>query len=191
MPQLVYQIDDTDRIVAVGADWQSFADTNRGAHLTQRALVGRRLFDFIADRTVRDTYAAIVAHARNGRPVQFRFRCDAPAWRREFEMDVRATAPARVTFTSTLLRQESRPTIPLFEPPPANARPLVRMCSWCHAVADASGAWQPLEVAISALGLMEQGRHVGVTHGICPDCVERMFRAMAPADGSGSRKPAE
>lgn len=175
--QLVYEVDDRDRIVAFGSEWLAFAEGNGGEGLEPAALLGRPLFEFIADATVRDVYRAVLAKARSGRPVRFRFRCDAPAWRRDFEMSVAATSPTRVTFISTLLRETARPALPVFGAAPGSAA-LVRMCSWCHAIAAQSDDWQPLEAAIDSLRLLEPDRHTGVTHGICPACVQRMFRAL-------------
>lgn len=186
MSQLVYEIDDRDRIVAIGKDWPAFAAANGGAGLDSDAVVGRPLYDFIAGNTVRQVYAAIIARARSGRPVRFQYRCDAPAWRREFEMQVFSTAPDRVTFISTLLRETSRPPVDLFGVRPKAERPFVRICSWCHAVAGPSGQWLPLETAVAAAGVMEEARHGGVTHGICPDCVERIFGILRSHEAPGS-----
>lgn len=178
MPQqLVYEVDDRDRIVAVGAEWQTFADVNGGESLRPSALLGRPLFDFIADATVRDVYRALLRKARSGRAVRFRFRRDAQTSRGDFEMIVAATAPARVSFASTRLRECVRPERSDFGHSPRPAA-LVRMCSWCHAIGSDADDWQPLESAIATLRLLEPDRHLGVTHGICPACVERIFRAL-------------
>jgi hypothetical protein len=175
MSQLVYDIDDHDRIVSVGNDWSAFAEANGGEVLQQPKLIGRSLFDFISGAAVRQVYGALIARARDGHPVQFQFRCDAPNWRREFEMKILSTAPNRVTFISTLVRQSPRPAIALFDASRRSEPELIRMCSWCHAVAGDASAWHPVERAIGLLGLLDEGTHIGVTHGICPECSERIF----------------
>ncbi len=178
MTTLEYRIDALDRLTAVGGDWKNFAEANSGAALLQESVIGRPLLGFIHDDTVRAVYAAVIAQARRGRPVRFRYRCDAPALRRDFEMEVTLAGDGEVEFRSTLLRETPRPSIYLFRPAQPNPTALVRMCSWCHAIADANGHWHDLETAIASMPILEEQRSVGVTHGICPPCAKSMFEML-------------
>lgn len=178
MTRVEYRIDALDRLTAVGGEWKDFAEANSGAALLHESVIGRPLLGFIHDDTVRAVYAAVIAHARRGRPVRFRYRCDAPALRREFEMEVTLVGNSDVEFRSTLLRETPRPPIDLFRPTQLNAKALVRMCSWCHAIADAHDQWHDLETAIASMPILEEQRSVGVTHGICPPCAKAMFEML-------------
>ena len=175
MTRLIYRIDVHNRITAVGGDWQAFAEANEGAAVRRESVVGQRLLGFIRDETVREVYAAVIAHARRGHPVRFRYRCDAPAMRREFEMEVKLQAGGEVEFQSTLLRETPRAPIDLFRASHRKPKTLVRMCSWCHAIADRRDQWHDLESAIALLPVLEEQRGVGVTHGICPACAKAIF----------------
>lgn len=178
MMRVAYRIDRQDCITTVGEDWQSFATANDAAAMVPQSVVGQRLLGFISDATVREIYAAVIAHVRRGKPVRFRYRCDAPAMRRDFEMEVVLLSNGEVEFRSTLLRESPRPPIALFRPAQSQAKVLVRMCSWCHAIADAEGRWHDLESAIVSMPVLDEQCSYGVTHGICPTCANAMLAAL-------------
>jgi DNA-binding response OmpR family regulator len=53
-----------------------------------------------------------------------------------------------------------------------NLRGLLPICSWCHKIRDDSGYWNQLEVYLS------EHSDADFSHGICPECTERL-RAQA------------
>lgn len=177
MGRLEYRIDAFDRLVAVNEAWDRFANANGGGAIGSQHICGRRLLDFVSDDAVRAIYAAIIKEARANRPVCFNYRCDAPEWRRDFRLEVSGGPQQEVQFVSTLLREERRAPLPIFAAP-RSPRGLVRMCSWCHAVAMEPGAWQPLETALVDGAVLEPC--AGVSHGICPSCADKMMRMLKP-----------
>jgi hypothetical protein len=46
-------------------------------------------------------------------------------------------------------------------------RELLPVCAWCQRIRDDAGQWQPVERYVE--------RRRSVTHGICPDCLEKHF----------------
>jgi hypothetical protein len=176
MSRFSYRIDSDNRLVAMSDNWDGFAHANDGANCSRASLLGRSLLDFVGDSTVQYIYTLLIQRARAGRPARFEYRCDAPGFRREFEMQITAVSPAEVEFISTLQREQARPAIDLFRPPVPGAHRFLRMCSWCHAVTLGTNDWRPLEAAASEPEIMEAGKHTGVTHGICAPCAEAMLR---------------
>ena len=48
---------------------------------------------------------------------------------------------------------------------------LLPVCAWCKKIRDDDGVWNQLDV------YLQKHTTIGVTHGICPDCAERMKRS--------------
>ncbi len=73
----------SDTIIAVNDKWTAFAAAHDGGALLPPTILGRSLWDFIADRTTILIYRRLFERIRAGAgPVRFGFRCDAPALRR-------------------------------------------------------------------------------------------------------------
>jgi hypothetical protein len=53
---------------------------------------------------------------------------------------------------------------------------LLPLCAWCKNIRDANGRWSRLET------YLEEEKGIEVTHGICPDCIEKYYsrRKTAP-----------
>lgn len=175
---LSYRIDAEGRIQHVGERWDDFALANDGAHATAARVLGRPLWTFIVDATIQDLYSRLIKIARQGRPSEFRYRCDAPRVRRVFQMRI-AAAEGDVTFTSTLESAvvQQRPTL-LLAALPRQTDVLVRICSWCHCVAWPGESWVPLEDSVERVQLLESHQVPGLTHGICESCAAGMLRVI-------------
>jgi PAS domain-containing protein len=173
---IVYLIDAEDRIVRVNPAWDEFARANDSPALLGRHMLGRALWDFIADRTIREIYRRLLLRVRDGRPMRYRYRCDSPRHRRVFEMQLKAMPDGGVEFTSTLETEEARPAvISLLDANAPRSTELVRMCSWCHGVRWAGESWVPLEAAVERLHLREVHAMPSLTHGICEPCAKKTF----------------
>lgn len=84
-----YTVSASDTIIAVNDEWTAFAASNDGGALLPPTILGRSLWDFIADRTTILIYRRLFERIRAGaEPVRFGFRCDAPALRRWLEMSI-------------------------------------------------------------------------------------------------------
>ena len=165
-----YRINERDELVFVNEAWLPFAEANEGIGLEPAAVLQRPLFDFIADATTRLLYRDLLQRVRAGHPVQFPFRCDAPAQRRWLEMTITLTEPAVVEFTTRLLRSEDRASIPLLGITTPRSDTQLRMCSWCQRVEVSHQQWIDLEEAVIHLRLFEQVQLPQLNHGICDGC---------------------
>jgi PAS domain-containing protein len=178
---LIYRIDAEGRINYVNPAWSEFARNNHGESVLPEHILGHPLLDSISDGTVRELYVGMIKRARIGQPVRFRYRCDAPDKRRVFEMDIRLIDGREVEFTSTLIREEVRPTVAVLEGGRVRDERMLRVCSWCQQVAMPDGRWVPVEEAVETLHLLESETVPCITHGICVQCVALMKTAMGTA----------
>ncbi len=178
-PTIRYWIDAQDRVIWVNSEWAKFAAENDGGAVgAASGIVGRTLWSFIDDPTLCGLYREMVLIARKGRPVSFGYRCDAPCFRRTFQMCISRGAGEEVEFASTLESEEARERVSLLDCRQPRNDQFVRMCSWCQRV-HANSRWMPVEAAIIELGLMSSPTLPAVTHGICEDCYSKMKAEMS------------
>lgn len=186
---ICYRVNERDELIFVNDAWETFALANEGTGLASADVLQRPLFDFIADETTRLLYRDILRRVRAGYPVQFPFRCDAPAQRRWHEMTIILTEPGIVEFTTCLLRSEDR-AIPSLFLTSSTPSAMLRMCSWCKRVEMGNQQWVELEEAVRRLNLFEQMQLPQVTHGICNRCLvslKKSWGSALPATGTAQR----
>lgn len=178
-PPIRYWIDAQDRVVRVNDEWAKFAEENQGGRVGPAAgILGQILWSFIEDPSLCNLYREMVALAREGRPIEFNFRCDSPCFRRVFRMRISTEKTGEVEFASTLESEDPREAVPLLDcRQPRNAQ-FLRMCSWCERV-EVHGQWLPVEAAVVALGLMTAATIPAITHTICDDCHAKMMSEIS------------
>lgn len=176
-----YQIDAADRIIQVSDEWSDFARANDGEQVMPEHVLGVLLWSFISDYTIHDIYRRLVLIARQGRSSSFRYRCDAPRYKRTFQMNISATEQGNVNFESTLLSEEERPAIPLLMARTHRSNVYVRVCSWCHAVAWPGEPWESLETAAERIMSTDESDLPELTHGICETCAKNILKLMVPS----------
>lgn len=54
---------------------------------------------------------------------------------------------------------------------------IIQICSYCHSVRNANGTWETLQTYLTSHSEAE------VSHGICPDCLPGILRAIQKNDG--------
>jgi hypothetical protein len=179
IPAIRYWIDAQDRIIRVNDEWAKFAAENDGGPVGPAAgILGRNLWSFIEDPTLCNLYREMVLLARKGRPIAFSFRCDAPCFRRVFQMRISGGLRDEVEFASTLESEEARDAVSLLDCHQPRNEQFVRMCSYCQRV-HANSQWMPVEAAVVALGLMSGTTIPAITHGICEDCYAKMMAEIS------------
>lgn len=170
IPTIRYWIDSQDRVVRVNDEWAVFASKNDGGPVGSAVgILGQPLWSFVKDASLRIIYRELVILARNGRPVDFSFRCDAPSFRRVFKMRLTGDNAGVVEFASTLESEEARDAVALLDCRQPRNEEFVRMCSWCQRV-DARGQWVPIETAVVELGLIKGPSLPAITHTLCEEC---------------------
>jgi PAS domain S-box-containing protein len=196
---VAYLVDRSGSILAVGEQgWSSFAAENGAEHLAAaESVIGQCLFNHVAGDAVRQSYRDMHAAVCSGRRprIVFRYRCDAPDFRREMQMSISMVyghdGHAAALYHSQMVAGHHRPSMDLLSHSLArNSRdsmavPAVVVCSYCHDVgqeaasADGGGIWDRLE---DYCGRGVTGE-VRVVHGICPACNKRIIDPNILASG--------
>lgn len=179
LPTIRYWIDAHDRVIRVNDAWARFAAENDGGPVEAASgILGRTLWSFIEDATIGSLYRDMVLLARKGRSVGFGFRCDAPGFRRIFQMRISGGKADEVEFASTLESEEAREPVSLLDCHQPRNEQYLRMCSWCQRV-HAKGQWVPVEAAVVLLNVMSGPAVPSITHGICGDCHGRIMAEIS------------
>jgi hypothetical protein len=175
---VVYRIDERDRIVFCDEGWDAFAAANDGEAAASARVLLRPLWDFVSDPTTRDLYRQVILRARAARTLRFTIRCDSPTRRRLLELSVSPGEGGWVEFRTRVLAEEERPPQPLWEPRAARSGELLRVCGWCKKVFVGDG-WAEVEEAADRLKLFELPALPLLTHGICEACYGRVAATLA------------
>ena len=174
-PDVVYALDASDAITAVNDSWIAFARENGGEALLPPAIIGRSIWDFIADPTTRMLYRRIFERVRSGTgPVRFSFQCDAPAVRRLLEMTIARDRAGSLRLVVHTLALEPRAPELLLDGDAPRSDELVRMCAWCKRIPGPDGTWGEVDEVLPKLGLFAKSVLPRISHGICEDC-DRMI----------------
>jgi len=168
----IYEIDAQGIICHVDGGWARFASANGGGALTAAHVIGRPLAEFMADHTTREIYDRLMQRALQGHRVEVPFRCDSPGHRRWMRLQM-TQAASGLRFEVRTEREQAREPVALLDPGRRAGPGLLSMCSWCKRVAVA-GEWLEVEAAIETLGLFESSRLPRISHGICPECLDRL-----------------
>ena len=132
--------------------------------------------EYIADPETRHIFNLLINRAREeGRQACFNYRCDSPDYRRFMEMRIsHIRAMDQVEFRSRVLRLERREPVDLIDPSHVErSGEILKMCGWCKAVL-VDHAWIEVEQAVERLGILADRILPQISHGMCPDCRDRM-----------------
>lgn len=169
--EIIYRIDESDRISFVNPEWSTFAIENEAVNLAPENVLGRPFLSFISGSSTKQLFFLILAHVRQSqRSIEFPFRCDSPTLRRFMELTITPLDQRQLEFRCRIIKEESRNQVPLSQKTRPRTEFLLRMCSWCKRVALPSGEWVELEEALKEIHLFVDQPFPQVTHGICMDC---------------------
>ncbi len=173
---VTYRIDSTDRLTHLNAAWSAFADANAGGALHPDRVIGRSLWDFLTDHTTKQLYHDMVQRVRrDGLPIRFRFRCDAPTCKRLLAMEIVKDDIEGVQFTvNSILDEKRRSALPPTRIASVS-HTFLTICGWCKRVPLPSGTWGDIEEAIDAMGMFQAELEPWLTHGICPACYDAVM----------------
>ena len=179
MSDLEYCVDAEDRISSVNQEWLSFAEANEGRVLLPPGILGRSLWDFIADIETQHIYGVLHRRVRtHGLPVRFSFRCDGPERRRLLQLDILSQRDEELLYRVRPLKEEVRALVPLLDPQRPRVESFVTMCGWCKRVAVSQRRWLEVEEAVVALALFDEPRLPQLTHGVCEECSQSLFNLL-------------
>lgn len=190
-PDVVYALDGRDEIASVNDAWNTFATENAGTSLLPPGIIGRSLWDFIADPTTRIVYSRLFARVRSGAGAStFNFRCDSPSLKRELQMEVVASGEGTLTCTVRTLNVEARPAASILDPALPRSGQLMVVCSWCKRVSDGKDAWVEIDQAPALYSVFDEEFPPPVSHGMCDECYSSMMRSLDEEAGLGvTNKP--
>ena len=179
MSDLQYRLNAQDQISSVNQEWVSFAEANEGRTLLPPEILGRPLWDFIADVETQHIYRVIHRRVRTLRvPVRLSFRCDGPERRRLLQLDILAGDGLELLYRVRTLKEEIRPSVPLLDPRRPRSETFVTMCAWCKRIAASPRRWLEVEDGVAALGLFDETRPPQITHGVCEECTVSLHQTL-------------
>ena len=176
--EISYIIDAEDRIISVDGEWSRFAAENDGAELLPDKVVGRQLWDFIADEPTQELYRNVLERVRSGKPTELILRCDAPDRRRLIEMCVARRVDGTVAFNVHQLCERSRRWQPLLAKSTPRNTAHVLTCSWCNRVHAGTEEWLEVEEAVDRLELTGEAEFPRMEYVICPDCFAKVTEIL-------------
>lgn len=176
--EVSYTVNADDELVSVNEAWGDFASSNDGAGAAAAAVLGRKLWDFIAGAETQLLYRDILHRVRRGNTVRFSIRCDAPDRRRLIEVVAAPGAGAAVEFHTRVLWEEARERQPLLDPRVAHSDEFLHVCAWCKKV-QVGDEWIEVEEAVTRLALFDRPALPWLSHGVCPACDAEMQRVLS------------
>ncbi len=175
-PPVRYEVDSADTLVTVNEAWSTFAVANGAPHLMAGCVIGRSLWDFLADDRTRQVYRSLLEQVRHGARSQFLFRGDSPQRRRFMQMSMSASTGGHVAFESVTLGVQRCATASSVEKSLGLTVASVRMCDWCKRV-DGPDGWREYDAVLP--GQQARLSHgPTIIYGMCPPCYTRVLQSL-------------
>jgi hypothetical protein len=166
-----YQLDPQDTIEWVSEDWLAFARENGAAGLELKAVLGKQLWEFIADEPTRQLYRNVFTMVRaTDQPKVVPFRCDSPTLRRFMRLEVRHRPSCGLDLKSILVRAEPCERQGLLDANTRLSNDRVTMCSCCKFLLIEPLGWLSLAEANRLQQLDREGKRPQVRYDVCPSC---------------------
>jgi hypothetical protein len=177
-----YAVDASDTIVSVSPLWLAFARENGAPELSEQAMIGRSLWDFIEGAETTRLYQAIFQRVRSTVPrVIVPFRCDSPTLRRQMRLEIHRGPENSIRLDGVLERVELTPQLNLLDPGFPRSDDLLTMCSCCKRAIIEPVGWLEIDQAAARLHLLERDRAPRIRQTICPDCRATAYAATEHA----------
>ena len=169
-----YCLDERDRIVEIGGDWDHFARENGAEDLVAPSVIGMPLRRFIAGDVTRMFVDAMLARVRlTGRPALIPYRCDSPGIKRMMEMSLTSIGKGLVSEHRILSEQRMFSAL-AFAAAEGRADGWVRRCSMCNSLTDRHGNTFEPDAFPHATG-----ETLRVIYHVCPECQQRVKVRLA------------
>jgi hypothetical protein len=170
-----YRVNEADVIEFVDGWWLAFAKENNADGLTESSVVGRVIWDFIADEATRKLYREIHDYVRSSaNPILVPFRCDSPTLQRFMQLKISKQATGQLLYESKLLRVVRQKRLALLDPKEDRSENSLTMCSFCKRSLIGASSWLELENISLKLRMYDQQKVPELKYTVCPDCSSQM-----------------
>ena len=170
-----YRVDTNDVLVWVDSWWLAFARENRAPELTEQYVLGRSLWEFVADSGTRELYQQIHRQLRAGKQrVVLPFRCDSSTVNRHMQLTITTEPDGQLSYESVLLRAETHRELPLLDRDQPRSNAFLTICSCCMTALVEPSGWLDLAEVVVRLRLLESERVPRLRHVTCPNCADAM-----------------
>ena len=178
-----YRIDANDLLIEVDDLWLAFARENGAAQLTEAAVIGRSLWDFVEGEAVRTVYEEIHERLRScGKSAAFTFRCDSPRLKRHMHMTITAAEHGQLQYASHVLWTEPQRLLALLDTDQQRSKSFLMVCSCCKKAMLEPDEWLEIEKVSLSVGLLEAGKVPQLRHTICPKCAGSLTNSVFNSD---------
>jgi hypothetical protein len=179
IPRYRYRVDASDSLVWVGSLWLAFARENGAAELTEEAVLGRSLWDFVEGKETRELYREIHTRVRSGVPsVVLPFRCDSPSLQRHMRMTITREDAGYLMYESLLVRAVPQRHLGILDSQQPRSRAFLTMCSCCKRGLIEPVGWLNVEEFSARLQLFEAPKVPRLRHTICPACTAALRKTL-------------
>ena len=178
IPRYRYRVDAADVLIWVDALWLAFARENGAAELTENLVLGRSLWEFVADDETCRLYRAIHARVRSsGKTVVLPFRCDSASLQRYMRLTITRDNQGQLTYESLLVRAVPQRPLQVLESTRTRSDAYLTMCSCCKRALLEPVGWLDVEDVSVRLRLLEAPKVPQLRHTICPECADTLKNA--------------
>jgi hypothetical protein len=169
---IIYHIDENDKIIFVNSAWDIFARDNADKDILKHNVINRSLWDFIVNNETRHIHQLLLRKVRSQNvSLSLPFRCDSPDMRRFMTMRISPLIKGKIEYCCTTIKTERRSAIP-FSQQRAVDRVFTKMCSWCNKIDVGDDNWLEIEEAIKTLDLFAEFDLPPITHTMCNRCYD-------------------
>lgn len=167
-----YRVDRHDCISWVNSWWLAFARENGGHRLTEQLVVGRSLWDFIADDETRQLYQALHYRLRgHDSTVVLPLRCDSPNVRRHMQLIITGKSGEKtLMYEGGIVQAKPREYLAVLDSAKQRTNPCLWMCSCCKHVLLEPKGWIEVEEISEILQLNRRQRLPRCRQTLCPHC---------------------
>ena len=178
---VIYRIDESDRIVYVNDEWDIFAVENDAKELISENIKNKNLWEYIQGEELVYLYGMVFDKVRKSRiELSFQYRCDSPEIKRYLKMNVAPLKGHMIEISNPIVKIEKRETIDILRNKVRANDEFITMCSWCKRVK--AEEWVEVEDAIKKYGLFEKDSLPQITHSICKACTDKLYMTLKKTD---------
>jgi hypothetical protein len=187
-PVYRYCLNEANVIVWVDHWWLAFAQENNAAGLTEDSVVGRDLWQFIADEPTRILYREINDHVRAfGNPIEVPFRCDSPTLQRYMQLTISKQGSDKLLYESVLIRAVPQTRLAVLDCQQKRSNAFLTMCSFCKRSLIETSGWLAMEDVSLNLRMYDKQTVPELRYTVCPDCSNGLGYLERSSPGAANR----